>query len=93
MAELVVGVVGDVLRHVAVEVLQRRHVGRVTAVHAAELVVLLPEVALDQLNRREQTENRDVAARSTGRCRKGGAGEERAAGQRRRTGQANALQE
>src|SRR5216683_7673606 len=61
MAHLVVRVVGDVLRHVAVEVLKGRDVSGVSAVDAAELVVLLPEIRLDDLRRGEKLEDRDIA--------------------------------
>jgi hypothetical protein len=79
---LVLGVVGDVLRHVAVEVLERCNVGGVAAVDPPELVVLLPEVGLDDLGGRREAEDRDVAfgqvprpgARGTGRQRGGGNG-------------------
>ncbi len=63
MAHLVVRVVGDVLRHVAVEVLKRRDVSGVFAVDAAELVVLLPEIRLDDLRGREELQDRNIAAR------------------------------
>src|SRR5207244_6827133 len=63
VAYLVVGVVGDVLRHVAVKVLQRSNVGLVSAVYTSELVVLLPEIGLDELRRGEKAQNRGVALR------------------------------
>src|SRR3984893_19122712 len=58
VAYLVVGVIGDVLRHVAVKVLQRSNVGLVSAVYTSELVVLLPEIGLDELRRGEKPQNR-----------------------------------
>jgi len=49
MADLVIGVVGDVLRHVPIELLERGDVGWVSGIRivivvdlSAELVVLLP---------------------------------------------------
>jgi hypothetical protein len=70
VAELVVGVVVDVLRHVAVEVEDRRGVERIAAaprhfsvLDATELVVLLPEVALDDLDRGQEPQKRDVSRR------------------------------
>ena len=61
MADLVVGVVGDVLRHVAVEILECGDVIRVSGIRivivvdlSAELVVLLPQISLDKLDRCRQ---------------------------------------
>ncbi len=61
VTQLVVGVIADVLGHVAIEIRQRSHVRRVAAVGAPELVVLLPQVDLDQLDRGQQAQDRDVA--------------------------------
>jgi hypothetical protein len=93
VAELVVGVVGDVLRHVPVEVRQRRHVARVAAVCAPELVVLLPQIAFDQLGSGQEAQDGDVAIGDPA-----GAGdrftrEQRAAGQRRSACQTDTHQE
>jgi len=63
VADLVVGVVGDVLRHVAVKVLKRSDVSGVAAIDAAELVVLLPEIGLDDLRCGEKLQDRNIAAR------------------------------
>src|SRR5207302_7954229 len=63
--ELVLCVVVDVLRHVFVEDFERFRVGRVAAaarhlavLHAAELVVLLPEVGLEDLGGGEESQDR-----------------------------------
>src|SRR5260370_42622349 len=62
MTHFVVVVVRDVLRHVAIEVLRGRDVRGIAAVDAAELVVLLPEVGLDDLRGREKLQDGNVAA-------------------------------
>ena len=93
MAELVVGVIGDVLRHVAVEVRERGHVRRVAAVHSTELVVLLPEVALDELRRGEESQDRDITLGQRASVRRGVAGEHSAGRKCCGTGCADALQE
>jgi hypothetical protein len=49
VADLVVGVIADVLRHVAVEDGERRRVTRRRRVDAAQFVVLLPQISLDEL--------------------------------------------
>jgi len=84
VAELVVGVVVDVLRHVFVEHLQgfrvclaARSGGLLCVLDAAELVVLLPQVRLEQLCGRKEPEDRFVAVvQLSGRrlVRKGGRG-------------------
>ena len=85
VALLVVGVVVDVLRQVRVELLQRFGVDGIsgaqrllTVLDATELVVLLPQVRLDQLGGREEAEDGGVAGRQGRRARR--------AGQRRRGG-------
>ena len=57
MADFVISVVGDVLRHVPVEVLKRSDVCGVAGIRIiivvhlpAKLVVLLPQIRLDKLN-------------------------------------------
>jgi hypothetical protein len=93
VADLVVGVIGDVLRHIAVEVRQRGDVRRIATVHSSELVVLLPEVALDQLGRGEEPQDRDVALRDRAAPGHRFGREQSAARYRRGTGQTDALQE
>src|SRR5215472_8712247 len=68
VGELILGVVVDVLRHVGVQLLQRSGISLaataardLVVLDAAELVVLLPEVGLEDLKRREESENRGVA--------------------------------
>jgi hypothetical protein len=58
MADFVVSVVGDVLRHISVEILERSDVVRIAGVRivividlSAKLVVLLPKFRLDKLDR------------------------------------------
>src|SRR4029077_1103931 len=68
VAHLVVGVVGDVLGHVAVEVLKRGHVGSVASVDSAKLVVLLPEIGLEYLGGGEESKDRSVPLRELAGC-------------------------
>jgi hypothetical protein len=70
VAPLVIGVVVDVLAHVLVqhgESLRVRPVpgaaGEFAVLDPSELVVLLPQVSLEQLGRREELENRNITAR------------------------------
>ena len=72
VADLVVGVVVDVLVHVLVQHRDRLGVGRVPAsagdfavLDAGELVVLLPQIGLDDLGRSQEAENRRVSLRKT----------------------------
>jgi hypothetical protein len=66
----VVGVVVDVLIHVLVEHCKRLRIGRIAAstwnfavLDAAELVVLPPQIGLEELGRSKELEDRDVALR------------------------------
>jgi len=79
VAVLVIGVVVDVLVHVLVQHCDRLGVGRVPAstwhfavLDPAELVVLLPQVGLENLGRRQELQNRDVALAETLTIRRGG---------------------
>ena len=72
MGEFVVGVVMDVLRHVGVEYRERVGVVRVaapagdfTVLNATELVVLLPEVGFERLERGQEPENRRISRGQT----------------------------
>jgi hypothetical protein len=91
VTQLVVRVVGYVLRHVAVEVLQGGDVGCVAAVGSAQLVVLLPEVALDDLGRRQEAEDRDVAFAEHA-VRRLDVGREQCGGRQRGAGHADAFE-
>jgi hypothetical protein len=82
VAELVVGVVVDVLVHVLVQHRDSLRIGRVpasagnlTVLDAGELVVLLPEIGLEDLERSQEPENRRISPGKTpareGRCRSG----------------------
>src|SRR5205085_12079827 len=42
VAYLVVGIIADVLRHVAIEIRKRRNIGWISTGDSAELIVLLP---------------------------------------------------
>ena len=79
MAVLVVGVVVDVLSHVRVEDRDSRGVGRVTAstrnfavLDSGELVVLLPQVGLENLRRGQELQNRHVPLAEALTMRRGG---------------------
>src|ERR1700730_18549694 len=70
VAELILGIVVDVLRHVRIEVVQRFGVRRVPSggkswnlvvLDSSKLGILLPEIALDLLNRRQKSQDRDIA--------------------------------
>jgi hypothetical protein len=68
VADLIFGVVVDVLGHVRIEDRDRVGVGRTVAstrdlavLDPGELVVLLPDIGLDDLDRGHQAENRRVA--------------------------------
>ena len=58
MTQLIIGVVCDVLRHVFVENLESVFEGVITE---RKLGVLLPEISLDQLRCRQESQNSDVA--------------------------------
>ena len=75
VADLVVGVVVDVLVHVLVQHRDSLGVVRVAAaardlavLDAGELVVLLPQIGLDDLGRSQEPENRRVIACETAAC-------------------------
>jgi hypothetical protein len=60
VAELILGIVVDILRHVRIEVVQRRGVGRAPSrgeagefaiLNSSEFGVLQPEIALDEFDR------------------------------------------
>jgi hypothetical protein len=84
VAELVVGVVVDVLAHVLVQHRDRLGVGGIPAstgdlpvLDPGELVVLLPEIRLEDLCRSQEAENRGVAFReAAGRICDGRVGQE-----------------
>ena len=50
MAQLVIGVIRNVLRHVAIQIAQRGDVGWISSLDAAQFIVLLPQVGLDQFH-------------------------------------------
>ena len=84
VADLVVGVVVDVLVHVLVQHRDRLGIGGVPAaagdfavLDAGQLVVLLPEIRLEDLGRSQETENRGIAFReAAARTRRGGVGQQ-----------------
>src|SRR6202011_406132 len=48
VAQLIVGVIGDVLGHVGVDVRERCDVGRISSGGSTQFLVLGPEIALDK---------------------------------------------
>jgi len=60
-AKLIIGIVGDVLRHVAIEICKCRHIGWIPAIHSTQLGVLRPQVALDQFGGRQNTQDVGIA--------------------------------
>ena len=77
MGEFVVGVVVDVLGHVRVEHRERVCVigiataaGHFAVLDAAELVVLLPGIGLEDLGRGEELENRRVSRGEAAACKR-----------------------
>ena len=72
MADLIVGVVVDVLVHVLVQHRKRRGIGRIpgsarnfVVLDAAEFVVLLPQIGFDDFCCRQESENVRVSLRET----------------------------
>jgi len=74
VADLILGIVVNILRHVSVEHPQRPHVvgappgcpGDLAVLDSAEFVVLDPEVGLDDLSGGEELENCCVSGRERG---------------------------
>ena len=63
MADLIVGGVGDVLRHVAIELLKSVDVGltyTVGGLYSPKFLVLLPQVGFDDLRCEQKLQNRRV---------------------------------
>jgi hypothetical protein len=79
MGEFILGVVVDVLVHVAVELFQSLGIlrtaapaGDLTVLYASELVVLLPQIGLQDFECGKEAENVDVSlSRRVGECRDG----------------------
>ena len=63
MAYFIVGVVRDVLRHVAIKIAERGHVGGIASLHPSEFVVLLPQISFDEFCGRREPEKRSVTFR------------------------------
>jgi hypothetical protein len=68
VADLILGIVVDILIHVPIEILQRLGVGRAPAaagdffiLDSSEFVVLAPEIALNEFNRGQESQDRDIA--------------------------------
>ena len=75
VAKLILGIVVDILRHVRIEIVQRVGVGLVPSggkswnlavLGSSKLGILLPEIALDLLNRRQKSQDRDIALGNPG---------------------------
>ena len=65
MAQLIIGIVADVLGHVTIEILKCSLVGRISSCGSPQLVVLLPQIALDEFGRRQKSQDCNVAS---GKC-------------------------
>src|SRR5258705_3179499 len=72
VADLIIGVIMDILVHVLIQLLDRRGVGRIPAspwnfavLDAGEFVVLLPQICFDDFCRRQESENVRVSLRKT----------------------------
>lgn len=70
MADFVIGVVGDILRHVAIEVLERGDVCGISWIwlivfiyRASELIVLLPEIGLYEFDRQRELQKVSIVFR------------------------------
>jgi hypothetical protein len=68
VADLVVGVIGNILRHIAIEILQGGNIrwipgiGIVVMIYdASEFVILLPQIGLNELDRCGEPQERDIA--------------------------------
>jgi hypothetical protein len=68
VADLVVGVVGNILRHIAIEILQRGNISWIPGIgivvmiyDASEFVILLPQIGLNELDRCGGPQERDIA--------------------------------
>ena len=46
MAQFIISVIGDVLRHIAIKVAECGYVGRIASLNSSQLVVLLPQISL-----------------------------------------------
>ena len=66
VANLVVGIVRDVLRHFAIKPLKRSDIGLTDATgcfYSPEFPILLPQISLDDLSRQEELQYRDISFR------------------------------
>ena len=61
MTQFIVGIVGNVLRHIAVKVAERGHVGRIASLDSPQFVVLLPEISLDEFYCCREPQERSIA--------------------------------
>ena len=61
MTYLVIGVVGDILRLIAVKNFKSGGVACGWRINTSQLVVLLPEISLDQLGGSNELKDRDIA--------------------------------
>src|SRR4030088_70775 len=46
VAQFIVGIIGDVLSHIAIKVAQSRYVGRIASADSSQFVILLPQINL-----------------------------------------------
>jgi len=61
VTQFIVGIVGNVLRHIAIKVAERGQVGRIASLDSPQFVVLLPEISLDEFYCRREPQERSIA--------------------------------
>jgi hypothetical protein len=63
MADLIIGIVGDILGHIAVKDLKGSDVGstdRTGCTDSAQFVILLPQIGFDKFGCSRESQNRDI---------------------------------
>src|SRR3982074_735812 len=60
MAQFIVGVIRNVLRHIRVQILESEDIGWVASLRAAKFSVLSPQIGLDDFGGRKKLQNRRV---------------------------------
>ena len=52
MANLIIGIISDVLRHVGIEIAERSHIRWISSIDCSQLGVLRPQISLDNFGPR-----------------------------------------
>jgi hypothetical protein len=91
VADLIIGVIGNILGHVAIQVLKCSYVCWIPSIDSAQFLVLGPEVTLNNLGCRQKTQNGDIATAELA-CR-ASVSRHQSAGRHRDAGHAEAAQE